>query len=81
MEAIMNIELDHTLTTLFEQLGLSGTQQDMDLFFKQHHLSHNAKLQDADFWSQSQAQFLEEGMVEDAEWAIIIDELSTLLRH
>jgi hypothetical protein len=81
MEAIMIIELDHSLATLFEQLGLSGTQKDMETFFKTHHLSDNIQLHKADFWNQSQMQFLEEGITDDGEWAIVIDEMSTLLRH
>ena len=77
----MIIELDHSLTTLFEQLGLSGTQGDMDTFFHNHHLPDNIQLHKASFWSESQKQFLEEGIADDGEWAIIIDEMSAMLRH
>lgn len=81
MEVVMIIKLDHTLTTLFEQLGLSGTQGDMDTFFHNHHLPENIQLHKANFWSESQKQFLEEGIADDGEWAIIIDEMSAMLRH
>ncbi|AMQ89670.1 MULTISPECIES: DUF2789 domain-containing protein [Marinobacter] len=72
----------HTLSVLFQQLGLPSDQKSMESFIARHSpLPSEIAIQDAPFWSESQSQFLEEGLEEDSDWAEIIDELDALLRH
>ncbi|MFO8140336.1 MAG: DUF2789 domain-containing protein [Marinobacter sp.] len=73
---------NHSLSTLFEQLGLPAGQNDIEAFIARHSpLPSDIALQDAPFWSESQSQFLEEGLEDDSDWAEVIDELDALLRH
>ncbi|MGM0767841.1 MAG: DUF2789 domain-containing protein [Pseudomonadota bacterium] len=72
----------HTLSTLFEQLGLASDNAAIDDFIARYSpLPSEIALQDAPFWSESQAQFLEEGLEDDSDWAEIIDELDAQMRH
>lgn len=72
----------HTLTTLFEQLGLASEKNSIEEFVARHSpLPREIALQDAPFWSESQSHFLEEGLEEDSDWAELIDELDAMLRH
>lgn len=72
----------HTLTTLFEQLGLPSDQVSIEDFIAKYSpLPAEIALQDAPFWSDSQSSFLEEGLEEDSDWAEIIDELDARMRH
>lgn len=71
----------HTLQSLFEQLGLPGTQADIDSFVTQHRpLPETVRLADAPFWTKSQSQFLREEIAEDADWAEVVDQLNLMLR-
>jgi len=72
----------HSLTSLFDQLGLASTDQAIETFIDDHQpLQGNIELHEADFWSASQALFLKEKKYEDADWADIVDQLDTQLRH
>lgn len=72
----------HTLSVLFQQLGLPSDQKSIESFIARYSpLPSEIAIQDAPFWSESQSQFLEEGLEEDSDWAEIIDELDALLRH
>lgn len=72
----------HTLTTLFEQLGLPSDEASIEDFIARHApLPAEIALQDAPFWSDSQSHFLEEGLEDDSDWAEVIDELDAQLRH
>lgn len=72
----------HSLSTLFEQLGLPAEQKEIESFIARHSpLPSEIALQDAPFWSESQSQFLEEGLEDDSDWAEVIDELDALIRH
>lgn len=70
---------EHSLKTLFAQLGLDNNEQAMTQFIRQHRLSPGTAIQDAPFWNQAQASFLRESLRQDAEWCEIIDELNTLM--
>ncbi len=72
----------HSLETLFEQLGLPSSRNDIQKFIEHysHKLDHTAPLHKADFWNQSQSEFLKEAKEEDADWAEVVDQLDTLLR-
>ncbi|WP_370229652.1 DUF2789 domain-containing protein [Marinobacter nauticus] len=72
----------HSLSTLFEQLGLPSGQAEVEHFIARHSpLPSEVAIQDAPFWSESQSHFLEEGLEDDSDWAEVIDELDALLRH
>lgn len=72
----------HTLSTLFEQLGLAADEESIEAFVTRHSpLPREIALQDAPFWSESQSHFLEEGLEEDSDWAEVIDELDARMRH
>lgn len=72
----------HTLTTLFEQLGLPADDASIRQFVATHRpLDLNIPLHQAHWWNSGQAAFLEEAIEEDADWAEAVDELDALLRH
>ncbi|MCK2150432.1 DUF2789 domain-containing protein [Marinobacter alexandrii] len=72
----------HTLSTLFEQLGLAADEESIEDFLTKYSpLPREIALQDAPFWSESQSHFLEEGLEEDSDWAEVIDELDARMRH
>lgn len=72
----------HTLSTLFEQLGLDSDPASIEAFVTRYSpLPAEMAIQDAPFWSEAQSHFLEEGLEEDSDWAEIIDELDAMMRH
>ncbi|WP_332765849.1 DUF2789 domain-containing protein [Pseudomonas koreensis] len=71
----------HSLPALFKQLGLADDPISIDQFIASHSpLKPDLHLADAFFWSQSQAQFLREDILEDADWAEVVDQLDVMLR-
>ena len=72
----------HSLPDLFEQLGLPAEMPAVERFIERHHpLPAAMLLADAAFWSPSQASFLREEMLEDADWAEVVDDLNARLHH
>ncbi|MBS97378.1 MAG: DUF2789 domain-containing protein [Oceanospirillaceae bacterium] len=72
----------HTLSTLFEQLGLPSDNQAIDRFIQNHQLfSEEVPLHKATFWSDAQAEFLREAIVSDSDWAEVVDDLNARLRN
>lgn len=70
----------HTLSNLFAQLGLPSEPAAMDQFIATHRpLDQGMALYRAPFWSASQRAFLKEEIIEDADWAGVIDELNARL--
>lgn len=70
----------HTLTDLFDQIGLPSTEADISAFVRQHGpLGDDCHLSQAAFWSESQATFLREQWRADGDWALVVDELNALL--
>lgn len=71
-----------TLSDLFAQLGLDADETAQRAFIAAHApLPPNLPLPDAPFWTPAQATFLREALLEDAEWAEVVDELDALLRR
>jgi len=71
----------HSLTDLFNQLGLPGSPEDIRRFVTRHRpLAPQVRLADAPFWTPAQAQFLREEFTEDADWAEVVDQLNLMLR-
>lgn len=71
----------HEFSDLFGQLGLPNDEQSIRSFCAQHTLRDGEKLADAEFWSESQRQFLKDALIADADWAVQIDQLNTSLHH
>ena len=74
--------LDHmqTMQSLFDQLGLPSDEAAIEQFIEQHRIADGVRMFEADFWSPAQASFIKQGLTQDDEWAIVIDELNTRLR-
>ena len=74
-------EAIHSMNTLFDQLGLSSSDDAIDTFIAQHKpIPATIDLHEATFWSSAQANALKQLKDEDADWAIFVDELDTRLR-
>jgi hypothetical protein len=72
----------HTMQTLFRQLGLADSDEQINAFIEKHRpLPPNIALSGADFWNQAQAEFLAEAIEEDSDWCELVDELDCLLRE
>lgn len=71
----------HQFTELFDQLGLPAELNAINHFIDIHTpLAPDITLADAPFWTASQAAFLREEILEDADWAEVIDQLNSALR-
>lgn len=66
----------HTLSNLFGQLGLPSDEAGIARFIETHALPESTLLPDAPFWTPSQAAFLREEALGDADWAAVIDALN-----
>ena len=72
----------HSLPSLFKQLGLPDDALSIERFVAVHSpLKPELKLEEAFFWTDSQKVFLREEILEDADWAHVVDELNALLRR
>jgi len=70
----------HSLNNLFAQLGLPSDEAAIDEFIASHRpLESGTALYRAPFWSTAQRTFLKEEIIEDADWASVIDELNVRL--
>jgi Protein of unknown function (DUF2789) len=71
----------HQLPELFAQLGLPNDELGIARFLNIHaRLAPNVRLADAPFWSPAQAALLREELLEDADWAEVVDQLDVALR-
>jgi len=71
----------HSLPALFKQLGLPDDPASIEQFVASHSpLKPELKLADAFFWTQAQQAFLRDEILEDADWAVVVDELNLMLR-
>ncbi|MBG6074625.1 DUF2789 domain-containing protein [Polaromonas sp. CG_9.11] len=71
----------HQFSDLFAQLGLPADESAIRLFIATHSpLRSDIELADAPFWTDSQAAFLKEEKLEDADWAELVDQLNLALR-
>jgi hypothetical protein len=70
----------HTMCNLFAQLGLPSEPGAIDAFIATHRpLAQGVALYRAPFWTTSQRDFLKEEIIEDADWAGVIDQLNARL--
>ncbi len=71
----------HSLPSLFKQLGLPDDPASIEKFVAVHSpLKPELHLADAFFWTPGQKAFLREEILDDADWAEVVDELNLLLR-
>ncbi len=72
----------HNMSNLFAQLGLPSEEADIQAFVASHRsLPGAARLADAPFWTDAQARFLRDEILEDADWAEVIDQLNLMLHE
>ena len=72
----------HTITLLFDQLGLNSSDAEINKFVtKNSPLSKDVELYKAKFWNSSQAICLKQMKEEDADWSDIVDQLDVMLRR
>lgn len=70
----------HSLPALFKQLGLPNDAVSISAFISSHSpLPADCALADAPFWSPAQAALLREEILEDADWAEVVDQLNLRL--
>lgn len=70
---------ESSMTNLFLQLGLPAGKDQIAAFIREHQLPEDVRVSEAPFWNDGQRQFLGEELGEDADWAIVVDELSEAL--
>jgi hypothetical protein len=71
----------HSMCNLFAQLGEASDEAAINRFIEQHRpLADDIRLHEASFWSPAQAGFLRESIVQDADWAEVVDTLDARLR-
>ena len=69
------------MRALFAQLGEPNDEQSIRRFIDRHKFrSRDMGLYEADFWTDAQRRFLRDAICDDAEWAIVVDELDVALR-
>ena len=69
-----------SLNTLFAQLGLPASDEDIDQFILQHDIEPGCQLVAARFWTVAQVAFLQEALLDDADWVGLVDQLDARLR-
>jgi hypothetical protein len=71
----------HRFSELFAQLGLPADVESIRDFVMQHSpLPETTRLEDAPFWTPAQATLLRDSLVDDADWAEVVDQLNLALR-
>jgi len=69
------------MSNLFLQLGLDAGDGAIAAFIRGHQLPAGVAVADAPYWNTGQRQLLSEQLREDAEWAIVVDELNEALHE
>ncbi|MDR7268478.1 hypothetical protein J2X20_001107 [Pelomonas saccharophila] len=72
----------HSFSDLFSQLGLPADDAGIAAFLSAHApLGAGVPLAEASFWTPAQATLLREELLEDADWAEVVDRLSAALQQ
>lgn len=72
----------HRFSDLFAQLGLPSDGDAIEAFLRRHGpLPDDMPLADAPFWTPAQASLLRTEVLEDADWAVVVDQLNLALRQ
>ncbi|KAF0807166.1 hypothetical protein A6D6_01165 [Alcanivorax xiamenensis] len=69
------------MTNLFLQLGLDASPEGIERFIAGHFLPAEMNILEAPFWSDPQRQLLRELLNNDAEWAVVVDQLNESLHE
>jgi len=69
----------HTINNLFAQLGLASDDASIAQFIRTHCAARSVVLSEAALWTPAQAAFLREEILNDADWAEVIDQLNAAL--
>lgn len=70
----------HSMNDLFSQLGLPTGPGEIERFVATHSpLPAAVRLADAPFWAPTQAAFLRESLLVDADWSDVVDTLNEAL--
>lgn len=73
---------NHHFSELFAQLGLPADDAGIRHFITTHApLAPEVRLADAPCWNDAQARFLREAIVQDSDWAELVDQLDAALRR
>lgn len=68
------------MKSLFAQLGQANDDGDIARFMETHGpLGGAIQLHEAVFWTAAQASFLREAILDDADWAVVVDALNSEL--
>lgn len=73
-----------SMTSLFEQLGLECTPEAIQAFIAAHRFlpgGFDGPIQEAPFWTPSQAELLRQALADDSEWSGLVDRLDSGLRR
>lgn len=73
-----------SMTLLFEQLGLDRSPEAIQAFIATHRFragGFDGPIQEAPFWTQSQAELLRQALADDSEWSGLVDRLDSGLRQ
>jgi Protein of unknown function (DUF2789) len=74
--------MEPTMQSLFAQLGEPDDAAAIALFIESHgHLRGHTRLHEAAFWSPAQAAFLCDALLQDANWAPVVDALNARLHQ
>lgn len=65
---------------LFSQLGLPADEASIRRFIRAHPLPDDVLLHQARCWTPAQASLLRDSLVQDADWAPMVDRLNLALR-
>ena len=74
-------ETTPSMSNLFAQLGLDNDDSAIAQFIRDHQLPTDVAIGEATFWSDAQRQFLDEQLLADAPWALIVDQLNESLHE
>ncbi|OWQ47995.1 hypothetical protein CDL60_05235 [Roseateles noduli] len=71
---------NHQFHDLFDQLGLPSSEADVREFISVHRpLPGDVKITEAPFWTEPQKRLLKELLLQDADWAEVVDQLNVAL--
>jgi len=71
---------NHQFHELFDQLGLPSSEAEIREFISVHRpLPGDVKITEATFWTEPQKRLLKELLLQDADWAEVVDQLNVAL--
>ncbi|WP_343632226.1 DUF2789 domain-containing protein [Roseateles sp.] len=70
----------HPFAELFAQLGLPSSESEIRDFIQRHRpLAGDVNVADAPFWTPGQSRALRDMLLQDADWAEVVDQLNLAL--